>query len=263
MAHLQRSTIPPKYFLNGEDEDEDFQGGLEEDDPSLSLDSNSRRRREAARLRAHQQQQQERAKQNEGIAKKESRAVFYLRLCVLIVLLCSTVAVSTAVYLYTTHKENQLRNAQFENGAETVLENVGQTLSQTLAATDGFIVQMVAYARYSNSSWPFVTLPKFGLHAAKLLQLSRAFYFSVYPIVHHDQRQEWERYANQSRSWINESLEFQARDTDWKGPVQRDYNFSYEIYASAERYHGEPFDYAIPPNTYLPSWQVSPLVPAR
>jgi cell division protein FtsL len=212
---------------------------------------------------ASRQQQQAQAKEKqerEEIAKRETTAVFWLRLSVLLVLLVSAVTVSVLVYLYTTHQERQAWEQKFHNDASKVLEAVGKSLAQTLAATDGFIMQMIAYARYSsnstNGAWPFVTMPAFAIHATKLLKVTKAFYFSIYPVVRPNQRTAWEAYANASKGWIDESLEIQANDQDWKGPVETNYNFSYRIFAN-DRNHTEPFPHK---NTYLPSWQVHPMV---
>jgi hypothetical protein len=43
-----------------------------------------------------------------------------------------------------------------------VFDAVG-TLDLTLGAVDNFIVKAVSYAKYSNSTWPFVTIPDFAV----------------------------------------------------------------------------------------------------
>lgn len=135
---------------------------------------------------------------------------------------------------------------------------IGITFEQTLGSTDAFITQLVAYARYSESQWPFVTMPAFAIHATKLLKLSRAFYFSVYPFVEPWQRDEWQKYAKDSDGWIYESLDIQAKDEDWWGEHESTFGTSYEIFSGSEPLT-EPSDYM---NNYLPSWQVHPMVPS-
>jgi hypothetical protein len=139
----------------------------------------------------------------------------------------------------------------------TLYFRIGTTFEQTLGSTDAFITQLVAYARYSHSPWPFVTMPSFAIHATKLLKLSKAFYFSVYPFVEPWERDEWQSYANASDDWIYESLDIQAKDEDWWGEPETSFGTSYEIYSGNEA-QTAPYDYM---NNYLPTWQIHPVVP--
>ena len=80
----------------------------------------------------------------------------------------------------------------------------------------------------------------------------------MYPFVESHQRDQWEQYANASRGWIDESLDIMEQDPDWLGPIQREYNYTYNIYGDTMD-HPEPYDYM---NNYAPSWQVHPMVPS-
>lgn len=195
----------------------------------------------------------------EAIAKTEGKLVFGFKMLAFSVLILSAVAVCTWVYLYTTGKEEEAFDARYHNDATKVVESIGTTFKQTLGSTDAFITQLVAYARYSNSSWPFVTMPAFGIHATKLLKLSRAFYFSVYPFVKPGQVDQWLDYTNKTNGWIHESLDIQAKDEDWWGPTETSFGHRHEIFGKGGQGVNEPFDYM---NNFLPSWQVHPMVPS-
>jgi hypothetical protein len=129
-------------------------------------------------------------------------------------------------------------------------------LEGSLGATDAFIFQLVAYSRYSDSAWPFVTMPSFAIHATKLLKLSKAFHFSLNIFVKPEERDDWESYANRSDGWIEESFEIQAGSSDWKGPISTDFATSYKIFDYSQPNHTEPYDYM---GTFCPSWQAHPL----
>ena len=95
----------------------------------------------------------------EEIARQEGKAVFWLRMLVVAVLAASAVAVVVSVYFYAANEQQEAFESKFDGDALKVLDAVSTTLEQTLGSTDAFIAQMVSYARYSNSSWPFVTVP--------------------------------------------------------------------------------------------------------
>jgi hypothetical protein len=186
----------------------------------------------------------------EEIAEGESKAVFWLRVLVLCVLVISTVSVVLGVYFYMSGAEEDEFETKFNSDAHKVVKALGNTLDQTLGATDAFIVKTVTYARYSNSEWPFVTMPAFSIQATKLLRLSKAFQFSMSHIVTQDQRDEWQQYANDTHGWIDESLEIQANDEDWHGTNVREYDTSYSIHGFAGPIE-DPWP--LGNNTYIPS----------
>jgi len=92
------------------------------------------------------------------IAKAESNAVFWWKLIVLSVLLASALGVALGVYLYTTDSETNDFEEQFNNDAIKIFENVGSTLDISLGTIDSFLVTLTSFARFSNMTWPFVTI---------------------------------------------------------------------------------------------------------
>lgn len=195
--------------------------------------------------------------QKEEIATGENKAVFWSRVVVLLVLLASAIGVAVAVYCYMSKSETDEFETQFNSDAAKVLEEVGKSLDNTLGATDAFIVKMIAYARNSDSQWPFVTMPAFSIHATKLLRISKAFHMGISHIVKPEQRAAWQEYANNTNGWIQDSLDVQERDEDWHGPIQRNYPRSYEIFGFVGPLQ-EPTPYL---NNYIPSWQAAPMIP--
>ncbi|CAB9527558.1 Receptor-type guanylate cyclase gcy [Seminavis robusta] len=173
----------------------------------------------------------------EKIAQKESKAVFCLRLLVVLVLVASA-----AVVVVFTYRAGEC----------------GQDMGSDIGSTDVFTKQLVAYARASNSTWPFVTLPNFGLHAGKLLKLSKAFVAVVTVLVEPEQKAEWEDYAAKNLEWVELNKLYQQQNEDWT----RDTNFtsrtSKEIYGGLGRKPmKEPKEYL---NNYQPMWQRYPTV---
>ncbi|CAB9523055.1 Receptor-type guanylate cyclase gcy [Seminavis robusta] len=193
----------------------------------------------------------------EEIAKSESKAVFWLRMLVLFLLACSAIAVVVAVYLYMSNQEEREFETKFENDATKVYESVGKTLDHVLGSTDAFVVKMLSYAEASNSTWPFVTLPHFGLQASKLLKLAKGFSCSLVVLVEDDQRDGWVDYVNQSHGWIRESLDVQSRDENW--PFEVDYSVETDFVGDVQSYNGVVEGTFGNHTNYLPIWQNHPI----
>ncbi len=71
----------------------------------------------------------------------------------------STVGVAVTVYRYVSTAEHTSFEGHFQDDSDKVLEAIGSTLELTLGSVDNFLVGMVSFARYTNATWPFVTVP--------------------------------------------------------------------------------------------------------
>lgn len=157
------------------------------------------------------------------IAKNETKAVLHLKFVVLIVLVCSAICVAVIVYKYTAGSEESLFEYQFRDDSSKVLEAIGSSLDKTLGTFDSLAVTLVSSARAANESWPFVTLPDFGVRVSKLLPLSNAVSINVLPVVTPGQRLAWEEYSLQNDRWVNESVAIQETWKDYHGPLIYDW----------------------------------------
>jgi class 3 adenylate cyclase len=192
---------------------------------------------------------------NVQIANAENNLVFWIRMIVLAVLVVSTVTVALVVFFYTSDSEKDEFEEQFISDSLKVFEAVGTSLDLTLGAADAFIVKLVSYAKYSNSTWPMVTTPDFAVQAAKLLGSSAAFYCNVYPLVSKNQRAAWEQYSLLNDAWVEESINMQARNKNYDGTILTEYE-THGIIHSNEGDHAQS-----DPGPFMPAWQSSPVVP--
>jgi hypothetical protein len=155
---------------------------------------------------------------DELIAKKETRAILWLRLAVVVVLVTSIIGVSLAVYSYTKESEQESFENQFQNDATKVLESIGTTLEKAMGAFDVLAVTLVSSAQTLNQTWPFVTMPNFGVHVAKLLPLSKAMYIQLTPLVTPENREQWENYSLQHKDWVDNVIQIQENWKNYYGP---------------------------------------------
>jgi len=193
--------------------------------------------------------------QEANIAKQESRAVHLVRFLVIILLLAVTGGVAYGVYYYVNEAESDDFQEDFEDSSEKVLDAVGSVLDQSLGAIDNFMVSIVSNAKRSENAWPYVVIPDFAVRAAKVLSLSKASVFGVYPKVSAAERPTWEQWALENDGWVDDSLRVQREDPTFSG-VNVD---SWYPADSISGYQGPlPVDM---PGPHYPTYQAAPIVP--
>jgi hypothetical protein len=146
------------------------------------------------------------------LSETETKQVNRVRVVVAIVLVVATVMMAITIYIFvrTSERNNFLR--AFDSDAERLFDGVGESIKSNLAAMDAFASMMVSMAKQTNQTFPFVTLPTFGIKASKLLSLTDAFVLTTQPVVTSDQRLQWEAYAIENKGWVNETKQLQEMD---------------------------------------------------
>ena len=227
---------------------------------SSSIDGGGgkRKRKSTTMHHHHRHQGVWQDKEAVALARRETRAVNYLKAALFGVLALSTVGVATGVYFFVSTGETEKFETHFEQGAQKILGSIGQNIGTTLAALDVLVASMVSFAHSTNQTWPFVTVPDFEVRAAKVRSLSNLILVNHLPLVRPgEEREEWERYSIENSDWVRTSMKVQEQDENYYGPVMYDY----DVYGVI---HGDFGD--VPYNTttrdyLLPNWQGSPVVP--
>jgi len=143
------------------------------------------------------------------VAHKENNAVWSLRLLVGGVLLLSMVLVGVGTYFYTNNTEVSAFEENFHEHAVKVLSALSESLHKTLGGVDTYVVSMMSYAKDTNSTWPFVTIPDFEARSEKVLAFTKAVVFMQFLLITPETRPEWEKYSAQhGRTWADESLAY-------------------------------------------------------
>jgi hypothetical protein len=167
------------------------------------------------------------------VSKKETKDVMVLKLLVLLILVISASTIASCVYAYITRNETAQFESKFKNDADKVLLAIGSSVHRTLGLLDSLAVTYVSYAHNQNDSWPFVTLPDFGGRMAKLLPLTDAVSISLQPVVHPEEREDWEEYSISNDNWVNESIAMQATWDGYYGPINYDWEPYRYIYGDS------------------------------
>jgi hypothetical protein len=156
---------------------------------------------------------------NTIIGKKASEDVYQFKVIVLLILLASAVVVATCVNIYVKKKELSQFDEKFRVDASKILDTVGNSIDRTLISMDNLAVDLVSYARATNSTWPCVTLPNFALRMAKALPQTDSLLIQFLPIVKPSQRKKWEHYVSQNYFWLNETMAIQETWNGYYGPI--------------------------------------------
>ena len=107
------------------------------------------------------------------VGKRETKAVGGLRWCVFFVLVISMTLVAVTTYFYLRNEEIREFEEKFEGDSFKILSSLGASIDKAIAGVDAYVVTMLSYARETNQTWPFVTIPDFEARSAKFLALTR------------------------------------------------------------------------------------------
>ena len=195
--------------------------------------------------------------QDKILAQEETRAVSRLRSVVIAVLVVSTTAVAMGVHFYLKNAEENHFRDTFTTDADKVVNNIAEGFTRMMAATDALTVNIVSHARDTNQTFPFVVLPDFGVQATKARKLAPTLYYSVSYKVSNENRAAYEDFTVTHDAWVSETLRTQALDDTFFGVTPT--IDSFDIKKRIRGYAGDMPENS--PKGYLPSWQISPLVP--
>ena len=203
----------------------------------------------------------------EEIALRESKAIGGLRSVVFGLLFVSMVLVATFTYIFTSRVEVTEFEHQFEEDANKILQSVGASVDSTMAAVDAFVIGILSYARETNQTWPFVTVPDLEARASKVLALTKAVVIFEFLLVMPEQREKWESYtAEKGPAWVKDSMDFLKRTNKFQDaytalnitePTLLNFVHDYSAWG-VEDPEGLPANHS---KLMLPTWQSAPLIP--
>jgi hypothetical protein len=147
-----------------------------------------------------------------ALSENETKNVNRIRAVVAIVVAVATLSMSMTIYYYVRNSESKNFHRAFDSDAKRLLNGVGESIKSNLAVLDAFASTLVSMAKQSNQTFPYVSLPTFGIKASKLLSMTDAFIVSIQPVVYPDQRLRWENYSVENQWWVNETKAIQEID---------------------------------------------------
>ena len=204
------------------------------------------------------------SEEDEVIAESEDRAVIRIRLIVFGVLLLATAAVSTTVYLVTSHAEQREFEGQFYSSAEKVVDSFHRIAEEKVSAIGSLSIAYTSQvlSKRSNQTFPYVALDNFPEVGANVLRLSGALQVIFSPRVEatNESKATWVNYSLGNSDWMKDAYDYQqslTRDIDQYElpavpvmPLIWEYQRSFDSIEPAES-----DDY------HLPMWEHVPVMP--
>lgn len=129
------------------------------------------------------------------LAKSETKAVSYLRLVVLLVLLGTAFGLVAGVYVFARNVEEDAFRQEFEALATTTLRTFVEAFENQLSALDSTSQGITSYAMATGSTFPNVTVPDFVVKAATLRVQTGSTYSFWLPLVSDQDRAGYEEYS--------------------------------------------------------------------
>lgn len=138
-----------------------------------------------------------------SVIRKETRAVFWVKVAILLILIVAGLFVSIGTYLYISRKDssnsNQSSVVEFQDFADNFLFNFEQGMTSLAGSVYTLSITYTTYVADSASiTWPDVTLPHFTAHTLVPQQLAGNIIFA--PLVTKESRQGFELYARKQQS---------------------------------------------------------------
>lgn len=143
---------------------------------------------------------------NTTIASRETRAVNFLRILVLVLLGMTACLTSIGIYRYTQSHEVEMFETEYEMNAYRIIEYFNDAVERKLAAINAMSTSITSSALDAKEEFPFVTIPDFALKGADLRIQADAITIHWMPLVTDETREEWETYSLENRQQIDEAF---------------------------------------------------------
>lgn len=136
-------------------------------------------------------------------------------------------------------------NAKFSSFALEIGDISSENLMNVYLLLQGLSSTITSYALYSNSTWPYVTVPYMEVQGRSFLDVANAETVVFSPIVRNVS--EWNEYAVANQWWLQESYSLESEAAIEAKPIP-----SEMFYKSRGTILPEP---QIPGTLYSPRWQ--------
>ena len=148
--------------------------------------------------------------EHEVLFRKETRAVFHLRLVFVFILIAVAVTICVVTYYETRNYEIKEFQTFFNDQATRVVNAFGISAQARVGAIEAFGTSVTSFAKSSNSTWPNVTLPDFQRRGSPVVTQAEVMSLVMVVLVTKEQRNGWEAYSVANQGWLAQGLAIEA-----------------------------------------------------
>ena len=184
--------------------------------------------------------------------QSETRRIGYSRVAMVVIFLLSAVSFGTATFLYTTGKEQEEFERQFQGLAEEVIDVSQMHANSNFDGMKTLSHLLTSYSLGSNATWPFVTHPNWPAVANTIGERLNARFVATVPFLDPSLRNEWEEFTVREQGWIQQAIDYVGDNFTGDPIIPHLFEFN-PTQENPFVYEEDPLDPDYP--FYLPLWQ--------
>jgi len=134
-----------------------------------------------------------------------------MRVLLLLLLTVSSGLVSWGVYAFTQGTENETFEKEYYANARLITEAFHDRVESQIGAIGTMAASITSYAHATNQTLPYVLIDDFAVRGAQTRVAANTIAVQWVPILFNDSmREDWEAYAMEHRSHVDEAFEVDA-----------------------------------------------------
>jgi hypothetical protein len=201
-----------------------------------------------------------------SLASRETKQLRRFRYSFAVFLLFIGIGLALAIFFVTRTQEEENFQTNFDDRSSKIIGTFHGRVEQKIGALEALSFSTTSYALYKNLTWPFVTLPEFGINGASTRSLAQTVSIVWYPMVTTENRLAWEQYSRGNQGWIEQAQAFE----DAFDHTNLSHGSDADIHSDSNRKLDENIDYitvvtdgervvAEGEGPFFPAWQSSPV----
>lgn len=183
--------------------------------------------------------------ERKAVQTTEAKQVRQIK-CIIILVVFMSVCGALAVFFYSKNQENTQFEETFYSDGNKVLQSLESSIERSLVALDNLAMITITAARISNQTFPFVYVPDFGKHVAKVAPIMGGTCTYFCPLVKLNERKEWEQFASGNNTaflpaYVEETIQLQDEYPFYYGPKPQNYSWEFHDTIYRDDYDNPPF----------------------
>ncbi|CAB9521724.1 Receptor-type guanylate cyclase gcy [Seminavis robusta] len=167
------------------------------------------------------------AARDQSLAKRETKAISYLRLLVFFTIAAVATTVCVIMYQFASDSEEDRFESAFADHSTKVVDSFKTNAARRVKAIDTLSQAYTSHAISTGAEWPLVTLPDYERRASRIMDLAEVVAIFMFPIITNQTRGAWEEYALENQGWLEAGLlirqeEILERIDDGAGALQEE-----------------------------------------
>jgi hypothetical protein len=142
----------------------------------------------------------------EGITTKETKEVRQVKVVIVLVVFMSILGALSVFFYSKWFEQSQFEKSFYSDGTK-VLQSLESSVERSLVALDNLAMTIITAAHAANQSFPFVAVPGFAEHMAKVAPFIGSHVTSYVPPIRFEEREKYELFTSENNTTVPASVE--------------------------------------------------------